>query len=117
VTGVLTRNDTPILLVVQFRGTKGSSPTIAPFSAPLGHTKANIEHGTGAVFSSWGIEGGLMKLRVQHRDGRIETITLHGRWSIIEGELLNRIVDENGSEHFFTHDGHYDGWGGRVQQA
>ena len=58
-----------------------------------------------------------MKLRVQHRDGRIETITLHGQWSIIEGEFLNRIVDETGSEHFFTQEGYYDGWGGRVQEA
>jgi hypothetical protein len=55
-----------------------------------------------------------MKLRVQHKDGRMETLELHGTWTCAEGEILNRMTNENGFEHFFTPDGYYDGWGGCV---
>jgi hypothetical protein len=57
-----------------------------------------------------------MKLRVQHEDGSIEVLTLSHEWRVIEGKHLNRIVDGNGFEHFFTPEGHYDGWGGNVRQ-
>jgi hypothetical protein len=59
------------------------------------------------------VKGDLMKVRVQHRKGRIETLTLTGSVSVLYGERLNRLVDENGFEHFFTPDGYYDGWGVR----
>jgi hypothetical protein len=53
-----------------------------------------------------------MKLRVLHEDGSVEVLTLSTEeWRIVEGEHLNRITDANGVEHFFTHDGFYDGWG------
>lgn len=57
-----------------------------------------------------------MKLLVQHEDGTIETINLAGEWRVQEGPLLNRIVG-NGYEHFFTHDGYYDGWGAGVSET
>jgi len=57
-----------------------------------------------------------MRLRVQHENGKVEVITLTGEWRVIEGPHLNRIVDENGFEHFFTHGGHYDGWGAGIRQ-
>ena len=55
-----------------------------------------------------------MKLRVQHEDGKIEIISLCRDWRIVEGRYLNRIVDGSGLEYFFTHSGHYDGWGGAT---
>jgi hypothetical protein len=55
-----------------------------------------------------------MKIRVQHTDGRIEILELHGTWTCKEGEFLNRLSNGNGFEHFFTLDGYYDGWGGPV---
>lgn len=59
-----------------------------------------------------------MRLRVQHEDGRSEVITLAGDWRVTEGKHLNRITDQSGFDHFFTHDGYYDGWGASsVSQA
>ena len=58
-----------------------------------------------------------MRIRVEHENGRIEALTLRGTWHCVEGKYLNRLVDENGFEHFFTPDGHYDGWGGRVRES
>ena len=55
-----------------------------------------------------------MKIRVQHTDGRVETLDLEGKWTCTEGEFLNRLSNDNGFEHFFTLDGYYDGWGGAV---
>ncbi|MGA8215916.1 MAG: hypothetical protein WB799_20150 [Candidatus Sulfotelmatobacter sp.] len=55
-----------------------------------------------------------MKIRVQHGDGRIETLTIKGRLRVSEGRELDRIHTETGMEHYFTKDGHYDGWGGNV---
>lgn len=55
-----------------------------------------------------------MKIRVQHEDGRIETLTIKGSLRVSEGHELDRIHTESGMEHFFTKDGHYDGWGGGV---
>jgi hypothetical protein len=52
-----------------------------------------------------------MKLRVQREDGSIETLELCGTWVFHDGKLLGRIVHESGSEHFFTSEGYYDGWG------
>ncbi len=54
-----------------------------------------------------------MKLRVQREDGRIETIEIAGQWIAAEGEVLNRLSGDF-VDHFFTPDGHYDGWGGSV---
>jgi hypothetical protein len=52
-----------------------------------------------------------MKIRVQQHDGSIETISLAGPVSLAEGDILSRITSAEGLEHFFTSDGHYDGWG------
>ena len=51
-----------------------------------------------------------MKLRVQHEDGSIETITLGGTLECREGCHLDRLQAPD-LEHFFTKDGYYDGWG------
>jgi hypothetical protein len=53
-----------------------------------------------------------MKIRVEHEDGRIETLTIKGALRVSEGKELDRIQTDSGMEHFFTKDGHYDGWGG-----
>lgn len=58
-----------------------------------------------------------MKLRVQHKDGRIETLEISQPLSILEGIELDRIVGSDGMEHFFTRDGYYDGWGTGVPPA
>ena len=55
-----------------------------------------------------------MKIRVQHEDGRIETVTLKGKLLVSEGRELDRIRAEGGMEYFFTKDGYYDGWGGGI---
>lgn len=52
-----------------------------------------------------------MKLRVQHEDGKLEVLTLNGDWTVVEGKELDRLRSASGFEHFFTKDGHYDGWG------
>jgi hypothetical protein len=54
-----------------------------------------------------------MKIRVVHKDGRIETLTLGGAVECREGHELDRLVASDG-EHFFTKDGYYDGWGRAV---
>jgi hypothetical protein len=56
-----------------------------------------------------------MKIRVQRRDGALETITLKGSQFILDGDTLDHFVSEHGREHFFTKDGYYDGWGQQVR--
>ena len=58
-----------------------------------------------------------MKIKVQHEDGRIETLTLKGELVVSEGKELDRIRTSSGMEHFFTKDGHYDGWGGAIETS
>ena len=57
-----------------------------------------------------------IKLIVEHANGRHEIITIRGdsdgMIKIVEGEFLNEIRDGAGMDHFFTKNGHYDGWGG-----
>lgn len=37
--------------------------------------------------------------------------------SIVEGAELDRMVGSDGTQHFFTKDGYYDGWGqGAVER-
>lgn len=55
-----------------------------------------------------------MKIRVQHKDGRLEILTLKGPLEVLEGKFQNRITDQSGVDRYFTHDGFYDGWGGAV---
>ena len=55
-----------------------------------------------------------MKLRVQHKDGHIETVDVTQPVAILEGIKLDRIVGSDGMQHFFTKDGYYDGWGTSV---
>jgi hypothetical protein len=58
-----------------------------------------------------------MKIRVQHKDGSIETIRFKGAVRLVEGSEMNRICTESGLEHFFTKDGYYDGWGGAIEDS
>ena len=51
-----------------------------------------------------------MKLRVEQEDGEIILIELDSP-NIHVGVELDRIVSQDGMEHFFTKDGYYDGWG------
>jgi hypothetical protein len=55
-----------------------------------------------------------VRLRVQYKDGRIETLDISQAISILEGVELDRMVCSDGTEHYFTKDGHYDGWGTGV---
>ena len=52
-----------------------------------------------------------MKMRVQQRDGKIQTLDIYPPFSILEGADLDRIILSDGTEHFFTKEGYYDGWG------
>ena len=52
-----------------------------------------------------------MNLIVVCEDGTLETISLEGKWEVVEGLHLNRLRNDAGLEHFVTPDGHYDGWG------
>ena len=54
-----------------------------------------------------------MKIRVQHRDGTIETLNLRGVLHISEGQQLSHFSTEDGIAHYFTPDGYYDGWESR----
>ncbi len=56
-----------------------------------------------------------MKIRVQHENGTIGTLSLGDAVLIREGRHLNRIVTTTDCEYIFTPDGHYDGWGANVQ--
>ena len=56
-----------------------------------------------------------MKIRVQREDGSPEVINLGDSLAVREGRHLNRVISAGGCEHFFTHDGYYDGWGAAVQ--
>jgi len=59
-----------------------------------------------------------MKIRVQHDDGRIETLTVKGESiDVREGQQLDRLQTASGMEHFFTKEGYYDGWGGAVEES
>ena len=49
-------------------------------------------------------------MRVQQRDGKIQTLDIVPPISLLEGVDLDRIVVADG-EHFFTKEGYYDGWG------
>lgn len=64
-----------------------------------------------------------MRIRVQRRDGAIETITLvppvtidDSPYDVPEGTgMLTQMNCGDGTEHYFTFDtGHYDGWGRGV---
>jgi hypothetical protein len=55
-----------------------------------------------------------VKLKVQHKDGRIETIEIAQPASVLKGVEQDRIVGSDGTEHFFTKEGYYDGWGAGV---
>jgi hypothetical protein len=57
-----------------------------------------------------------MKMRVQQRDGKVQTLDIVPPFSILEGVDLDRIVVADG-EHFFTKEGYYDGWGKSTSQT
>lgn len=52
-----------------------------------------------------------MRIKVLTETGEVQEITLQHAAKIVEGRYLNRITDVSGTDHFFTHAGHYDGWG------
>ena len=51
-----------------------------------------------------------MKLIVLYESGETETLTLIEPCGYVEGPHLNRLRSGR-VEHFFTKEGHYDGWG------
>ena len=57
-----------------------------------------------------------MKIRVQRKDGTIEALTLDGRFEVVNGEYMHRFtaISESRLDHYFTHEGFYDGWGGAA---
>jgi hypothetical protein len=56
-----------------------------------------------------------MKIRVQHKDGTMETITLVPPITDIrDGERLHSLKCGDGTDHYFTPEGYYDGWGRAV---
>lgn len=57
-----------------------------------------------------------MKMRVQQRNGKIQTLDIAPPIAISEGVDLDRIVQSDG-EYFFTKEGYYDGWGKSASQA
>jgi hypothetical protein len=57
-----------------------------------------------------------MKMRVQQRDGEIQTIDIVPPFSVLEGVDLDRIVVADG-QHFFTKEGYYHGWGKSTSQT
>jgi hypothetical protein len=52
-----------------------------------------------------------MKIRVQHRNGVMETISIVDPCQIHEGDSLSHLTSAEGMDHYFTSDGYYDGWG------
>jgi len=44
-------------------------------------------------------------------------LTLKGILEVSEGRERDCIHTDAGMEHFFTKDGHYDGWGGNLSDA
>ncbi len=58
-----------------------------------------------------------MKLKVQHRNGATETITLVPPVALHLGSHLNSLSDGSGMDHYFDLDGYYDGWGTATSDA
>ena len=56
-----------------------------------------------------------MRLRVQRTDGNIETITLVPSVEAALGDEHNILVDSTGTQYVFGEDGHYEGWGRKVE--
>lgn len=53
-----------------------------------------------------------MKIRVEHKDGKRETLTLVPPIAKVTlGNQLNWLQDATGMDHYFDLDGYYDGWG------
>jgi hypothetical protein len=57
-----------------------------------------------------------MKMRVQQRNGKILTLEISPPFSILEGVQQDRIILSDGTQHFFTKEGYYDGWGKTASQ-
>lgn len=58
----------------------------------------------------------MLTIRVQHEDGRIETLSLREPLRVVPGRELDRLVTAE-MEHFFTKAGFYDGWGRQTSCA
>jgi hypothetical protein len=55
-----------------------------------------------------------MKIILQTETGERKTITLVPPITIRDRDGLNVLACGDGTEHFFTQDGYYDGWGRAV---
>lgn len=58
-----------------------------------------------------------MKILVFDESNLERVVEVSGPLKIVEGEYLNRLVDQDGVEHFFTKEGYYDGWGRPVTEG
>jgi hypothetical protein len=58
-----------------------------------------------------------MRFMVLNEQLEARVVELCDPLRIVEGRVLDRIVDSNGIEHFFTKQGYYDGWGAEVQRT
>lgn len=52
-----------------------------------------------------------MKIKVKHEGGEVEVLELVSPLVVREGKHLNSIRSNDGLDHYFTHEGYYDGWG------
>ena len=52
-----------------------------------------------------------MRLLVTMETGEQRVVDLEPPLTVTEGTVLDRLIDGNGVEHFFTKQGAYDGWG------
>lgn len=56
-----------------------------------------------------------MKIRVQHKDGTMETLSLVPSIAVFDkGGNLSHLACGDGTDHYFDLDGYYDGWGRGV---
>jgi hypothetical protein len=58
-----------------------------------------------------------MKIRLQHKGGRIETVTIKGPVKIVTGKELDRLRTATGVDLFFTKDGYFDGCGCAIGES
>ena len=55
-----------------------------------------------------------MKIKVKHKEGTWETITVEGDMEVTQQNGWDCIVTASGTEYFFTKDGCYEGWAGTT---
>ena len=62
-------------------------------------------------------EGRPVNVRVERRDGQIETLSLLGPIAVHRGDGMDHLHSADGIDHWFLHDGTYDGWSMVVPMA